>query len=256
MSSTAQAGARPDVPPCPRCGATHVRRAGCTRDGRQKYRCPACGRQFREPRPGTEPRPPCPPCPHCGGRCQRRGKGRRNCNQVYWCRDCGRYNTEGMRWPRPEGGPFPYRVALCLGVLAARALDRYCQATGLAPRDAVRQVFRRAAQPLIMDSARRVHEPDGSVRTVIIRPPARPYTPSPLVQRPLPDVRSQVTRARNRDPATFRRCSVYVDWRLTVCPGARTKEGLLRTAQARQCTHQEAARYLIENVPPPRRHVA
>lgn len=172
---------------------------------------------------------------------------------MYWCRDCGRYNTEGMRWPRPEGGPFPYRVALCLGVLAARALDRYCQATGLAPRDAVRQVFRRAAQPLIMDSARRVHEPDGSFRTVIIRPPARPYTPMPAVCEPLPDLRSEATRARNRDPATRQRGSVCVDWRLTVHLDARAKEGLIRTALARKCSHQEAARYLLASVPPPRK---
>ncbi len=58
--------------------------------------------------------------------------------------------------------------------------------------------------------------------------------------------------ARAAVPLTQNRCSVYVDWRLTVCPGA-DQGGSAAHAQARQCTHQEAARYLIENVPSPSR---
>ena len=75
-----------------------MHRNGHTKDGRQRYRCPACGRHSRESRPAQRQ----PRCPHCGGRCRREGKRDRNRNQVYRCRDCGRYNSEGMRWPRPQ----------------------------------------------------------------------------------------------------------------------------------------------------------
>jgi transposase-like protein len=34
------------IPPCPRCGQTHVTRAGTTHTGVPSFRCKGCGRRF------------------------------------------------------------------------------------------------------------------------------------------------------------------------------------------------------------------
>ncbi len=44
------------IPPCPRCGATHVVRNGLTHSGTPAFRCRGCDRRFVEaPRKGPVP---------------------------------------------------------------------------------------------------------------------------------------------------------------------------------------------------------
>jgi insertion element IS1 protein InsB len=50
------APARPPIPPCPRCGATHVVRNGLTHSGTPNYRCRGCDRRFvADPKAGPVP---------------------------------------------------------------------------------------------------------------------------------------------------------------------------------------------------------
>ena len=47
---------RPPIPPCPRCGATHVVRNGLTHSGTPGFRCRACDRRFvAAPKTGPVP---------------------------------------------------------------------------------------------------------------------------------------------------------------------------------------------------------
>lgn len=241
---------RPEVPHCPRCGVRDAQRAGQEK-GKQRYRCKECGRYYNGPLAPLPPPPP-RPCPHCGAQCARWGRTRHG-RQRYRCKACGQTNVNLYPKTAPApGGPFPYEVMLCLDPAASGCLMRYCQAAKMSNVQAVRDIFRRAAaSPVsLVATGRREYDDQGRMRVVITR--ARPQATTPtLAAEPLPDTRAaareRIRKAEGRKDVP----SVYVVEHVKVRLDALAKHGLLLTARSRGITHQEAARYLIKNTPPP-----
>jgi transposase-like protein len=242
---------RPNAPACPHCGGRDLMRGGSVkvrgRRRKKRFRCRACARwSYGRPLPA----PADYPCPACGGRCWKNGRALSG-RQLYICTKCRRKNTD--LWPstpRSPGGPFRRRITLYLGITAHCRFIAYCNATGQSGAQAVRTLFRQAAQGPVFASARRVYGDDGRT-TVEVRSARLAPTPTPLNVR-LPDLRARVTgeRMRRRDGQKYLP-TVYVCSKLSLALDERSWEGLLRTMQSTGMTHQEAARHLIARAPLP-----
>lgn len=247
----------PESPQCPQCGGRDLMR-GSVANGKKRFKCRGCGRwSYGEPLPEKALEYP---CPYCGGRCLKSGRAK-NGRQRYVCTGCGKKNAD--LWPQAPpspGGPFPHVMTFYLGPPAAHGLDRYCQAAGMSPAQAIREIFRRAARgPVsLVATSRPVYDHDGRLlEWVTTRGAPRDLPPTPIrfAQWRLMDVRSRATRLRmaGRGFAGRHEVTVYVVWKVGVALDDLAKDGLCRTMAAQNLTHQEAARYLLANARPPER---
>lgn len=195
--------------------------------------------------------PPAPeyPCPYCKGLCRLAGR-QSSGSQRYKCRDCGRINTDLFPAARRERlGSFRRLVYFLFGPLGGKALTEYCNHHRMGASKALRTILQEAAVPVVPVMATAQHAwPVGSRRQVS-RVRLRNAEPSrePLRDMPLhlPDIRSEVARARMRSPTGNRHRPVAAESRVAAKLDALAWEGLIRTMRYRGITHQEAMRQLV-----------
>jgi transposase-like protein len=224
----------PGAPFCPHCGGSDLMRGG-TANGKKRFKCRGCQRWSYGEAPPVKPT--LYPCPYCSGRCQKKERDEKG-RQRYLCTGCGRRNTDLYpQTPRATDGPFPYVMSFYLDIPAHQNLVAYCNATGMAVAPAVRTILRQAAGAK-MAAGRWSVCPAPEV--------------SALAYVRLPDLRSQVTRARMQRTERLKYLpSVYGVMSISVALDALARQGLVRTALVLGKTHQEAARYLLAGTRPP-----
>ena len=188
-------------------------------------------------------------CPYCKGLCSKAGHQSSGAQQ-YKCRDCGRTNADLFPGARVERMETRCRVvSFVFGPLGGKALTDYCNHHRMPASRALRTILRGAAVPLVPVMATAQHAwPLGSRRQVShVRLRSTEPSREPLRDVPLhlPDIRSEVNRARMQSPAKQRHRPVGTESRIPAHLDALAWEGLIRTMRYRGINHQEAMRQLL-----------
>lgn len=221
-------------------------RANKPGEQRQRFLCLGC----KEWSYGAVlPTPPEFLCPYCKGRCVRAGVLPSG-NQQYLCVACKRKNTNLFPGARKDtSGPFRRVVLFYFGPLGGKALTEYCNRHKIGASRALREILRPAAVPIVAVMATAQREWPLGNRRQVSHVRLRNTEPSREalrdLPRRLPDLRSEVNRARMQAPGGRYHRPVAVESRVAAGLDDRAWEGLIRTMRWRGVTHQEAMRGLL-----------
>jgi Transposase and inactivated derivatives len=207
-------------------------------------------------------------CPYCQSEnCIKTGRRPAEAwRQRYRCKQCHRTHTGVLPVrPREAGGPTVRVLRIGIGLRAQTNLTVYCSARVLSPQQAIREIFRQyagEAGDIRVSTARVVYDPREQCSRIVVTTP-RAHAPQ---CRPLTDAEARAISFADLRPENARRLAlrrgserytptVYIAVRLNVSLDALAVTGLVRAMRRTGLSHQDAARWLIQNARPPT-HIA